>query len=492
MLFQKVFKRFKKLVRHQEAVLRPALVVTRREVRDTLRDWRILVPICILSTIFPFLANFAARKGLDFVNQYGAELIMTRLFPFLMLVVGFFPSSFSLVIALEVFVGEKERRSLEPLLASPLTDLQLYLGKLFAATFTPIVASYFAINFYALLVGLTVGWWPTLSLYAVTMVLSTVQAFVMVSAAVVVSSQATSTRAANLIASFIILPLTFLLQGEASLLLFGDYDVLWLIALFLSVTTLLFVRMGIHVFNREHLLGRTIDALDVRGGWRTFWQACWPQQGVKRLYTQDIPRQLRVLWPEIIFTLLVVFGGGWAVGLWGAHFFPLPSELLTLPETLDLESFDTAVQEIGLLPTFSWGALLWNNTRSLLLAALLALFSLGTLAEILLLLPLAIIAYLVLQVPRLGISAGSFLAVFVLPHGVIELLAGVLATAQAMRIGVVILRAPEEGGGVMGMVRELGHFLRLFWAVVFPLLVVAAWIEVEITPRLAINFLNGL
>jgi len=315
---------------------------------------------------------------------------------------------------------------------------------------------------------------------------------VMVSAAVVISSQATSTRAANLIASFIILPLAFLLQGEASLLLFGDYDVLWLIALFLSVTTLLFVRMGIHVFNREHLLGRTIDALDVRGGWRTFWQACWPQQGVKRLYTQDIPRQLRVLWPEIIFTLLVVFGGGWAVGLWGAHFFPLPSELLTLPETLDLESFDTAVQEIGLLPTFSWGALLWNNTRSLLLSALLALFSLGTLAEILLLLPLAIIAYLVLQVPRLGISAGSFLAAFVLPHGVIELLAGVLATAQAMRIGVVILRAPEEGGGVMGMVRELGHFLRLFWAVVFPLLVVAAWIEVEITPRLAINFLNGL
>ncbi|MEA3309360.1 MAG: stage II sporulation protein M [Chloroflexota bacterium] len=491
MLVQKMFSRFKKLGRQQAAVLRLALVITRREVRDTLRDWRILAPIIILSTAFPFLANFAAGRGLDFVNQYGADLIMTRLFPFLMLVVGFFPSSFSLVIALEVFVGEKERHSLEPLLASPLTDLQLYLGKLFSAIFTPVVASYFAINFYMLLVGLTVGWWPTLSLYAVTMVLSTAQAFVMVSAAVVISSQATSARAANLIASFIILPLAFLLQGEAGLLLFGDYDVLWLIALFLSVTTLLFVRMGIHVFNREHLLGRAIDALDVRGGWRTFWQACWPQQGVKRLYTQDIPRQLRVLWPEIIFTLLVVLGGSWAVGLWGAHFFPLPVDLIALPETLDLESFDTAVQEMGLLSSFSWGALLWNNIRSLLFAAFLAFFSLGTLAEILLLLPLAIIAYLMLQVPSLGISAGQLLTAFVLPHGVPELLAGVLATAQAMRMGVMILRSPAEGGGVSGMIREFGHFCRLFLAVALPLLTIAAWIEVEITPQLAINFLQS-
>ena len=488
----KLLRGIKDLINQLVVVLRPALVVTRREMRDTLRDWRILVPISILSTVFPFLANFAASRGLNFVNQYGADIIMTRLFPFLMLVVGFFPSSFSLVIALEVFVGEKERQSLEPLLASPLTDLQLYLGKLFSATFTPIIASYFAINFYALLVGLTVGWWPTLSLYAVTMVLSSAQAFVMVSAAVVISSQATSARAANLIASFIIIPMAFLLQGEASLLLFGDYDVLWLIALFLSVVTVLFVRMGIHVFDREHLLGRTLDHLDIRGAWRTFWHAFWPGGGIKQLYRKDIPRQLRGLWPEILFTLLVVGGGSLAIGLWGSYYFPLPSGVISLPEAMEMESFDAAVQELGLLPTFSWGAVLWNNMRSLLFAALLGLLSLGILAELLLLAPLVIISYLTLQVPSLGISAGPFLTAFVLPHGVLELFAATLATAQAMRLGVVILRAPEEGGGVMGAVRELGHFLRLFFAVVFPLLAIAAWIEVEITPELAINFLNSL
>jgi uncharacterized membrane protein SpoIIM required for sporulation/ABC-type transport system involved in multi-copper enzyme maturation permease subunit len=472
--------------------LRPALVITRREVRDTLRDWRILVPIGILITVFPFLANYAASRGLGFVNQYGAELIMTRLFPFLMLVVGFFPSSFSLVIALEAFVGEKERQSLEPLLATPLTDTQLYLGKLLACTFTPVTASYIAIGFYMVLVGLTVGWWPTLSLFAVTIVLSTAQALVMVSAAVVVSSQATSARAANLVASFIIIPVAFLLQGEASLLLFGNYTVLWLIALFLVITDVLFVRMGVRVFNREQLLGRTLDQLDLKGAWRTFWQALWPAEGLVHLYTRQLPKRLRRLWPELLFTVLVVFGGGILVGLWGSDTFPLPAQAIDLPNMVDMEDFDSAVQASGLLPALSTRAILWNNVRSLLLAALGALFTLGTVAELLLMVPLAVVAYAFFEIPKLGIDPGRFILISIMPHGVLELPVAVIATAQAMRMGITILRDPDAGGGVMGILRELGHFIQLFVALIIPLLALAAWIEAHVTPRLVMSLLNSL
>jgi hypothetical protein len=95
-----------------------ALIITRREVRDAFRDWRIIIPIVLLTLFFPLLMNFTAGRMLRFVSDYGAELVGTRLMPFLLLVVGFFPTSFSLVIALETFVGEKERRSLEPLLAT--------------------------------------------------------------------------------------------------------------------------------------------------------------------------------------------------------------------------------------------------------------------------------------------------------------------------------------------------------------------------------------
>ena len=109
-----------------------AWIVARREVRDQLRDWRILTPIILLTLFFPLLMNFTAQRAVSFVEDYGAPIIGDRLIPFLLMVVGFFPISISLVIALESFAGERERLSLEPLLATPLTDGQLYLGKMAA------------------------------------------------------------------------------------------------------------------------------------------------------------------------------------------------------------------------------------------------------------------------------------------------------------------------------------------------------------------------
>ncbi|HLE52349.1 MAG TPA: ABC transporter permease subunit, partial [Anaerolineales bacterium] len=122
--------------------LRPALVVARREVRDQFRDWRIIGPVFLLAIIFPSVMNYAAGQLIQLAQRYGARVELEQLVPFLLMVVGFFPVTVSLVIALESFVGEKERRSIEPLLTTPLSDLQLYLGKLLAAMVPPLLASY--------------------------------------------------------------------------------------------------------------------------------------------------------------------------------------------------------------------------------------------------------------------------------------------------------------------------------------------------------------
>lgn len=472
--------------------LKPALVLTRREIKDTLRDWRILAPILLLITAFPFLANAAAAEGLDFVNQYGARLIIERLFPFLMLVVGFFPSTFSLVIALETFVGEKERRSLEPLLATPLTDLQLYIGKLLAATVPPVIASYIGILFYTLLLGFSQGWWPPVPLFLVALLISTAQSLVMVSAATVVSAQSTSVRAANLVASFIIIPMTFLLQAEAGLLLFGNYTGLWLIALALLIVNVLLMRMGIVLFNRERLLGQDIDQLNVKGGWQAFWDGFWPQRGVKHLYRHEVPALVRELRPQVFFTLAVAIGGGILVGLWGAQHFPLPEGALDASAYADFDTFSQAVETTGLLSTFSGGGIFWNNVRSLLLAVLLGFFSLGIVALLLLAAPIGILAYLLPQIGALGISSWQMLAVGVLPHGIFEMTAAVLVTAYALRLGMTFLRTPEKDGTMRSLARDIGQFCKFFLSVALPLLLAAAWIEAEVSSRLVIAYLNGL
>src|SRR4030065_391276 len=127
-----------------------ALTVTRRELRDTLRDWRIVVPIILLTLVFPVIMNFTAGAAQDFVRRYGADIIGERLIPFLLMIVGFFPISFSLVVALETFVGERERKSVEPLLSMPISDGELYLGKMLAALLLPLAASYLGISVYLL------------------------------------------------------------------------------------------------------------------------------------------------------------------------------------------------------------------------------------------------------------------------------------------------------------------------------------------------------
>ena len=91
---------------------------------------------------------------------------------------------------------------------------------------------------------------------------------VMVAGAVVVSTRATSVRAANLLASFIIIPMALLVQVEAIILFQAIYDALWGIVLALLVVALILIRMGVQLFNREELLGREIDSINLRGVFR--------------------------------------------------------------------------------------------------------------------------------------------------------------------------------------------------------------------------------
>jgi hypothetical protein len=81
---------------------------------------------------------------------------------------------------------------------------------------------------------LNLRWTPTFQLLGQTILLTTVQGIIMVAAAVVISSQTTSVRAANLLASFIIVPMALLIQGEAAALFWGNHFGLWWLILALG------------------------------------------------------------------------------------------------------------------------------------------------------------------------------------------------------------------------------------------------------------------
>ena len=128
-------------------------MVAQREFTDQFRDWRIVVPMFLLVTLFPFIADDTTRQAVSFMNRFGGNLILDNLIPFVVLVIGFFPLSFTLVVALESFVGEKERGTNDPLLSYPMEDRHMYLGKLLVGITTPLVFSFVSIGIYLILVA---------------------------------------------------------------------------------------------------------------------------------------------------------------------------------------------------------------------------------------------------------------------------------------------------------------------------------------------------
>jgi len=101
------------------------------------------------------------------------------------------------------------------------------------------------------------GYFPLAILLALA--LSTIcQVAAMVAGAVIISLNARTMRAANVMASFIILPMSVVLQVEAALILVGRAEFLWGFALLMAVVAVVFLRMGLAGFSREALLARDV------------------------------------------------------------------------------------------------------------------------------------------------------------------------------------------------------------------------------------------
>lgn len=466
-----------------------ALVITRRELRDQMRDWRILFPILFLALVFPFIMNYAAEQILNLLRSYGVGILAERIVPFLLMIVGFFPISVSLVIALESFVGEKERSTIEPLLNSPLKDGQLYLGKLISSSFIPMLGGYLGMLVYLAACRVRGIALPELELTAQIFALTGAQAVMMVAAAVVVSTQATTVRSANLLASFIIIPVALLVQGESMVMFWGNHATLWWVVLGVAVLTLLLARVGLAHFRREEVLSREVDTFNLlnlghvfvrqfKGSATSAWD--W--------YLHEVPVTLRGLGlPALLVTLLACISV--AIGADLVRTLDAPG----LERTLVGES-----QRVALLnetyPLFDYHpvvAIWWQNVRAMLLAMLLGGFSFGILGTMPIVMTLVLTGYVSALVVNSGIPLETYLLGFILPHGIIEIPAAILATAIVLKAGAA-MAAPSTGRTVGEQFAvSLADFARLMLGLIIPLLLVAAALEAWVTPRIALMMLGG-
>jgi stage II sporulation protein M len=167
----------------------------------------------------------------------------------------------------------------------------------------------------------------------------------------------------------------------------------------------------------------------------------------------------------------------------------LPEGILNLEE-LGQYDFDS-ISATGLFPSLTTNAIFRHNVQALLLAGAAGVISLGVVPTLMLMLPIVLVGFFAGQVAWQGYNPLLFLAVSILPHGLFEIPAAIISTAFALRIGASIT-APRAGLTVgEGLVAAIADFVKVFLFLVVPLLLIAAFVEANLTPELLLWAYGG-
>ncbi len=485
--------------------LQPVFWILQRELLDQFRDWRILFPMIVLSFFFPIAMTGIAQATVNFINRYGANLVIQQLVPFTILVAGFFPSTIALTIALESIVGERERNTIEPLLATPLENWQIYLGKLLSGTVAPIIAVFFAISLYLLLVSRRNVPLPPPDLIAILYLISFANALLMITGATFISAQSTTIRSATLSSSFVLLPGSFLVQAEAYLLFWKNTTLLFWIVVAVLLLTLAFLRLGLVYFERENLLGREIDALNFRRYAQLFWKSFRGEaRSVWEWYRYEVGRDLRQIRSAVlIFVALFPVGIGLGIYIADNIIKPTMEMAVQMPMKTENKDSNTSYQTLrrilplsmndpeNLISPLSMGIIFQHNLRSNILVFLLGLVSLGTMGVIAYLLNISLLGIVWRGLEWAELSPLKLYFFGVVPHGIFEIPSLIISFATVFYIGARLITPLGKPISTI-FIENVALWARIMVGIIIPLLFIAATIESSITILLLQTYLSSM
>ncbi len=234
-------------------------IVATKDMRVFLRKKYAIYSLVLFPLIvgigLPFVLRFAgARQG----GLHGAVLLnIMNAFSFFF-VIG--SSLLPTVLASYSLVGEKIEKSLEPLLAAPITDSELLLGKSIAAFIPPVGAIYISsIVFMALsdiLTRNTLGYlyFPNWTIGLILLVVVPLSAILSIEWSVIVSSRASDARAAQMQGLFIVLPLAAIYVASEVGAISLDTGTLWIISGLILIADIILFFLSTKTFQREEIL----------------------------------------------------------------------------------------------------------------------------------------------------------------------------------------------------------------------------------------------
>ena len=267
-----------------------AKLVFRKDWREIKRSWQVILPIVIvpliISVVLPGILTIIASvpfmsgtQSGDFealiqnlpgaVQEQLAGMTEIQVMVYVMGVYFFapffliIPLMASSVIASDSFAGEKERKTIEALLATPISDSELLFGKMLVS-FIPsmivtivsfvVYTAVFDLLSFSIFGGLVLL--PNIDWILLIFGLAPTVALASIGLTVIISAKVKGSKEAQQISVILLLPILALIFGQvAGAVIFGPLVILLLIALFVIIDFIVF-RIGVKIFKREEILSK--------------------------------------------------------------------------------------------------------------------------------------------------------------------------------------------------------------------------------------------
>jgi ABC-2 type transport system permease protein len=202
-----------------------------------------------------FMAEFCPG---DFNSSDCLQVYMINLFTLMFMIM---PVAIPVTIAAYSIVGEKTNRSLEPLLATPITTVELIVAKIVAAAVPALGATWLGFTIYVIALYfmtpahifqtiLDPMWWLAI------FILGPLFTLLAISVAIMISSRVSDPRVAEQISALVILPVVLMMVGQSvNLIIINQTFILIMIGAAAVLDTIL-VALSFRIFQREAILTR--------------------------------------------------------------------------------------------------------------------------------------------------------------------------------------------------------------------------------------------
>lgn len=268
-----------------------AWLVFKKDWLEIKRSGQVLAPIIILplvlSVVFPLILMFISSSPAQNIgsNDFNSSLIVHNLPPEIqaqlahftqtqitvyLLALYFFAPFFLLipilasnVIGSDSFAGERERKTIEALLATPFSDSELLLGKILVSFIPAMLITFAAFGVYATIVDIiTFGMFngllllPNMNFLIMVFGVAPTLALCSIGLTVIISAKVKGFKEAQQISGLLILPVFGLIFAQISgFLLLGPLVLATIIGL-LAVADIAIFYFGVKIFQREEILSK--------------------------------------------------------------------------------------------------------------------------------------------------------------------------------------------------------------------------------------------